>query len=70
MEQPTLYDYCKECLVWRKYPELCFAYMDVNAQKEVFNGACAVKDEDSRVPKEIALPRGLNHGGIEASANG
>ena len=49
-EQPNLYEYCKQCHVWNKYPDLCFANYSPEKREALFGGSCPVAEEDWIVP--------------------
>ena len=59
MTRPTLYEYCKECPVCIKYPELCFGLLDEETRKLALGDSCPIEEENRRVVEDIFCPTGL-----------
>ena len=49
-ERPTLYEYCRDCQVPDKYPELCYGLMDKETRELAFGGECPIELENEREP--------------------
>jgi len=58
--RPTIYEYCRICPVYDKYPDLCYGLMDKETRETALGNECPIQLENERVPDDnLICPTGL-----------